>query len=349
MRKRIWVLVALVSSTLGAQTRENCPNGPGRAFGIIAYQCANCGFKQGNGERPTYSFFAEPVVVETNRATGVTAGDVIEAVNGKPITTSAGAEQFTYPPAGDNTIAIRRGRDRQVLRVSVVGCDASRAPSQTQFSMDDIERIEVLKGAAAGFGSAGQNGVLVITTKTAARPSTSSDSTRVRVRVLDEVRIASQQRDALESQLAAARMVFTDQHPQVKALLDELAKPLVIVDGVVVDPNTVRFPTAQPLTGRYGFALECRPRCTPATAKDGPLIYTYNRYGGFPVIAAVRRGSAAERAGLKEGDLVIKVGGHSVLEDEGARGLGRLELVEMLRLTVRRDGKDLDYVIRLDR
>ena len=84
------------------------------------------------------------------------------------------------------------------------------------------------------------------------------------------------------------------------------------------------------------------------TATIGATYVPPNGRGAMPITQVVAQGPA-ERAGLKEGDLVVKVEGYSVLEDEGARGLARLELVEMLRLTVRRDGKDVEYVSRVDR
>lgn len=328
MRKRIWVLAALASSTLGAQTRERCPSGPGAAFGISAYQCANCGFKQ--GDRPIYSFFAEPVVVEANGSTGVTAGDVIEAVNGKPITTSAGAEQFTYPPAGENLITLRRGRERQTVRATVAAaCDGGTG--EAQFTLDAIERVSVIRGdaAAAKYGSSAASGVVEITTRrspgTPRPPVSVLDSSRIRVRELAEFSDAMRQRTGVD--------------------------PLIIVDGVPVDARRYRVldPGAYPPVGRYGFAVECAKGCTGARGKDGPIHYAYNRYEAFPQIVAVRTDSPAGRAGLQPGDLVVKVEGRSVLEDEGARHLGRLELIEMVRLTVRRGGKDLDYVIRADR
>jgi hypothetical protein len=52
---------AVVAGDLAAQT---CSFGPGEMFGIVAYQCANCGFKRERADRPSYLFYAEPVVTE---------------------------------------------------------------------------------------------------------------------------------------------------------------------------------------------------------------------------------------------------------------------------------------------
>jgi len=56
----------------------------------------------------------------------------------------------------------------------------------------------------------------------------------------------------------------------------------------------------------------------------------------------------AERAGLEVGDLVVKVEGHSVLDDEGAKGLARLDRVDVLHLSVRRDGNEIDYTLKVN-
>jgi hypothetical protein len=90
--------------------------GPGQFFGITGYRCPACQDKREPGKPVEFSFLAEPVVVSVNNATPVKPGDVIEAVNDQPITTSAGSTQFTYPPVGPNTLTVRRGRDRIVLR-----------------------------------------------------------------------------------------------------------------------------------------------------------------------------------------------------------------------------------------
>jgi hypothetical protein len=321
MRQHIRTIALLLTSTsVAAQTVESCPTGPGAAFGIVAYQCANCGYKQ--GERPIYSFLAEPVVVETNRATGINAGDVVEAVNGKPITTTAGAEQFTYPPGGANTIAIRRGREQQVLRVSVpFTCGVSESRRRTRLSPDDIEIVEVIKGTAATtrYGQDAFAGAVVVTTRNGASGAASpslSDTTRLRLR--EELLEATSQPRGSE--------------------------PLLVIDGVVMG-RTLSTPLPPP-AGRFGFGFKCEPSCTVWTGRDGPLIYSYYKYKVFPAINAIGPASPAARAGLKVGDLVIKVDGHSVLDDEGAKGLARLERVDAVRLTVRRDGKEMEFTLR---
>ncbi len=112
------------ATSMAAQQPNSCPTGPGAAFGITGYQCANCSFRQEKNGRPTYLFYAEPVILQTNGAGGARVGDILEAVNGLPITTVTGSYLFTYPRAGDNQLTIRRGRERHVLEFTLPGPDA---------------------------------------------------------------------------------------------------------------------------------------------------------------------------------------------------------------------------------
>jgi hypothetical protein len=308
---------------------QACAVGPGEVFGIAAYQCANCGFKREKLKRPTYTFFAEPVVLEAKSPGVFRIGDVIESVDGKPITTSAGADLFTYPALGDHEISVRRGRSRQVLRMSIAGtgCDVKSIPLNTtgfRFSLDDVERVEVLKGPAAAerYGAtAPASGVVVITTKQGnAGPAAIANADSTRAQMRDVFRQAG-------------------------------LEPLIIVDGVPITSDERRQLNLPHIdrTGRFGFAVSCEPSCTAATTKEGTLHYTYYRYDGFPPIVAIRPSSPADRAGLKVGDLVTKVDGHSIRDEEGARILAKLDRVDAVRITVRRDGKDVEVELRADR
>jgi membrane-associated protease RseP (regulator of RpoE activity) len=137
--------------------------GPGEAFGVAAYQCASCGIKQEGVPRPEYSFNAEPVVLQTEPWTPLRAGDVIEAVNGKPITTRAGADQFTYPPNGESVVTVRRSGTRAELRFAArEKCNNSFPPEHR------IQSVEVLRGhvAVQRYGVEGLQGVIYISTRT---------------------------------------------------------------------------------------------------------------------------------------------------------------------------------------
>ena len=325
--------LSLVIGVVGAGNlaAQACSFGPGEMFGIVAYQCANCGFKREKPDRPTYLFYAEPVVLEAKSPGVFRVGDVVEAVDGKPITTSAGAEVFTYPTVGDHEVSVRRGRTRLGLRMSIsaTGCEVTTTPGnllQFQLSMADIEAIEVLKGpaAVAQYGQqAARGGVVTITTK----PHNAGSITSAN---LDSVR-------------ARARETLGSTPGPLSANY-----PMIIVDGVLVSSSNVpgSVGSDRSTEGRFGFAVACQLPCTPATTKEGTLHYTYYKYVGFPPVAAIRPNSPADRAGLRFGDLIVKVDGHPIGDEEGARILSKLDWKDTpLRLTVRRDDKELTIKI----
>src|SRR4051812_17950328 len=100
--------VAMGGAPLAAQEGASCSS-PGAVFGVTSYQCASCSFKQGGRTMTIYtSFQTEPIVLTTAKESALQPGDVIEAVNGEPITTAAGAEQFTSPRGGNANVTVRR-------------------------------------------------------------------------------------------------------------------------------------------------------------------------------------------------------------------------------------------------
>jgi hypothetical protein len=176
----LFVMVAALMRTAGAQIGSRCPliiidgvvqapaAGPGQAFGVTAYQCTSCSHKKEGDARAEYSFNAEPVVLETATWSPLKAGDVIEAVNGHPITTRAGADQFTYPPAGEALVMVRRGGARVELRMAPhQGCADRWLPNANR-----IERVAVIRGETAvlRYGLDALQGAIVITTKKDSTP-----------------------------------------------------------------------------------------------------------------------------------------------------------------------------------
>jgi TonB-dependent SusC/RagA subfamily outer membrane receptor len=166
--------LALIAPEVAAQGERACPLiivddvvqqptvGPGEAFGVTAYQCASCSTKTDPSGRTEYSFSSEPVVLQTTHWTPLRPGDVIEAVNGKPITTRAGAEQFTYPPVGENVLALRRGATRTELRFT-----PKPKCADLSFDPNRIESVEVLKGGAAAsvYGAQAREGAIIVSLK----------------------------------------------------------------------------------------------------------------------------------------------------------------------------------------
>jgi TonB-dependent SusC/RagA subfamily outer membrane receptor len=310
--------------------------GPGAALGVLAYQCASCGFKREKG-RTLYSFNAEPVITQVTATSVLRAGDVIEAVGGKPITTAEGADAFAYPadPA------------------------AGRGPALPQPA--EIERVEVIKGAAAArlYGIEATNGVISVVTK--------SGSLVARV---DTTAAALQPIAAmLARQMAAVGR-----------------QPLLIVDGVVQpwpvreiavrvrrDGKSVTLiapvmdrcdgdskPASSPRdsartlpagvaapnepAGRFGLAVSCEPTCTKARARDGT---DYWRFDGYPPIVALLPSGPAERVGLKVGDRVTDIDGISILTEQGALRFLRNESKDSMQVTVLRGGEKIGYLVSL--
>jgi membrane-associated protease RseP (regulator of RpoE activity) len=106
----------LGAAPVAAQTAP-CTTGPGAAFGVIAYQCSSCGINNANG-RTTFEFQAEPVIQQVSGESALKPGDIIQAVNGSPILTAAGAQLFTYPRFGEHTITVRRDGERKEIATS---------------------------------------------------------------------------------------------------------------------------------------------------------------------------------------------------------------------------------------
>jgi len=164
------VTLTVVTSSVAAQVGGVCPlividgevqptAGPGEAFGVIAYQCASCAFKRDRGAAPEYSFNAEPRILATTEWSALRQGDVIEAINGQPITTRAGSDQYTYPSRGESLITVRRDGTRVDVKAT------PRADCNDPLvDRSNIARVEVLKGPLAlqWYGPASAGGVIQV-------------------------------------------------------------------------------------------------------------------------------------------------------------------------------------------
>lgn len=269
-------------------TRRSGNLGPAEAFGIVALDIASFEETKWPDRPPVFSLLAEPVVVSVMKTSLLKPGDVIEAIDDHPITTSAGSRQFTYPSPGANTLTVRRGRDRIVLRFDVVA-----PPPCTDWTTPP-----------AGVGVQGRRGGNV-----------NFDSARVgRGRARGSIPIRT-----LDS-------------------LNWSRRPIYVVDGVRMEPTTV------PPSSRFGFAVTCPSTCVKVTTTDGTSFYKFDT---TPAISAVLANSPAATAGLKVGDVLVKVDGLSILEDDGAIRLSGSEQRQSLNVTVLRDGKEMAYTMQL--
>lgn len=90
----------------------------------------------------------------------------------------------------------------------------------------------------------------------------------------------------------------------------------------------------------FGFALECSG-CTRGRAEGDPMLAVWH-YSDYPRVVAVAPGGAAERAGIREGDVLMSVDGMSILSSDGARRFSGVRLADNIRLTLDRGGKAFD-------
>jgi TonB-dependent SusC/RagA subfamily outer membrane receptor len=337
-------------ATLQRGTSVQCV-GPGAAIGVIAFQCASCRIEHEKG-RITYSFNAEPVITQVSGASVLRAGDVIEAVGGKPITTSEGAEAFAYP---------------------LGFVSAARASGSA--GAEYIESVEIVKGpsAAALYGTAATNGVITIITKQGKSGGQSMPDSATASRNASIAATLEQQPYRGRGYLLGDTVVVAP-------------RPLLVIDGVIQDwpaheivlrvrrdgksialispvadrcddepkpgpdlrisarvagPDTRSRPA---LTNRLGLAIVCDSVCSPAQARDGTEYY---RFGRYPSVFALVAGGPAEGAGLKPGDVLTDIDGISILTEEGAlRFIGR-DSKESMRVNVLREGKKVGFVVSL--
>ncbi|MEO8623958.1 MAG: PDZ domain-containing protein [bacterium] len=153
---RTMVLLA-TASALPAQGWQSCLTRTPAAIGINSFQCANCEFNTTSDGTIPYTFSTEPVVLKVGSGSALIAGDIVEAINGHPITTITGAMQFVHPPTGKNDLTVRRGRDRRVFTVSLSGTDCAREPRSAS---TDSATIVDLRRAITRPDSARVNGIL---------------------------------------------------------------------------------------------------------------------------------------------------------------------------------------------
>jgi membrane-associated protease RseP (regulator of RpoE activity) len=113
--------------------------------------------------------------------------------------------------------------------------------------------------------------------------------------------------------------------------------PIYVIDGVRMEPLD-----ASPVI-RYGFALACQPKCAKMTRTDGVSFY---RFESAPTIEAIQSGSPAASAGLQVGDVLLRIDGLSILEEDGAIRLSRPESRQSIQVTVRRDGKEMNVMLQ---
>jgi C-terminal processing protease CtpA/Prc len=76
---------------------------------------SSCGFQNKANAPPAFSFHVEPILLRVSSKSLLRNADIIEAVDGHPITTREGSDAFTYPDTGLHVITLRRAGKQERL------------------------------------------------------------------------------------------------------------------------------------------------------------------------------------------------------------------------------------------
>ena len=286
----------------------------GRIFGITEFRCTSCGMASPrDSTRVVYSFGSEPFVVETDNPTNrIKPGDQVVAVNGNPITTRVGADQFAYPPVGTATITVRRNNVNINIEQLVSTARYCPVAFTTRMSFDSLGAprvgvgpIQVGRGARSG-GGGGRGGV-----RQGAGAVARADSG------------TGAQLDSVVARMRAAGG----------------GGRMAVLRSATPDP------IRQVQISTFGFSLTCQAACELARSRDGTTQYP--RFDAYPVLSNVSSTSVAGRAGLRDGDRLITVNGISPMVEEGALILHRAARETTLELEVERGDKREKITLKL--
>ncbi|HEV8447000.1 MAG TPA: PDZ domain-containing protein [Gemmatimonadaceae bacterium] len=99
-------------------------------------------------------------------------------------------------------------------------------------------------------------------------------------------------------------------------------------------------------SGEGGTAGRGRGEFVGAARGGGLAVWRYDEY---PRVAAVVPGGAADRAGIREGDVLLAVDGMSITTDEGSRRFSELRAGDTASFSLDRAGKTVDVNIVVGR
>jgi membrane-associated protease RseP (regulator of RpoE activity) len=340
--------------------------GPGAAFGIDAYDCANCGIaRYRDSVHAVYTFGAEPVVVAVSPQARdrIRPGDVIVAVNGNPITTRAGADMFAYPDSGEVKLTLRRNGTN--IDVTSYSLTPRMSLNDAMVRAREIEgRGGVAASGGAGFGRSG--GVGGARVGGGGRGGAGGAAAGGRVAPTSPVADS-----ALRARLCAAQDRGTDDSTARRTLAvcpsdtprADSPQPVRTMSsrggvggGIATarspgEPTSAALATSAMATSNvelrnFGFTLSCRPDCTRARSGAG---VAYWKFDGYPTVAvqSLAKDGIAAKVGIHEGDVLVSVNGLSPLSEEGAVLLNRTDRELELTLEFSRGGKREKYVLKL--
>jgi len=316
-----WTALAIVAALPVAATAQAVATcGPGRAFGITAWESPSFTTRYyDDSTHAVYSFGGEVVVGQATPNGRVRAGDVVVALNRNPITTRAGADLFAYP-SGEVVLTVRRGGANVDIEHSFAQYSCSEARPSFYISGGRISgNLSATRSGALRLDSTGRvtSGGVTVGGRGGRGGGGGGGGRGGRADTLQD-----------SARLARAAAALLDARLRVGLRADSAA-------------------TARNVSVRnFGFGLLCEPACTRAVARDGAA---YWRFAGYPAVArmSVPTDGVAGRAGIREGDVLISVNGHSPMSDEGAQLLSRTERELTLTLEMSRGGRRATYTLKL--
>ena len=122
------------------------------------------------------------------------------------------------------------------------------------------------------------------------------------------------------------------------------AAPAISEAWTVVVPASPASPS-----GWYGFSFRCNNCGWSSSGRSGETPVWESNDDTPPELSIVDPGGPAARAGLKAGDRITAIDGHSINSFEGARRLGAVVPGQTVRLTVRRGQEVLVRSLTLGR
>jgi membrane-associated protease RseP (regulator of RpoE activity) len=316
-----------------------CQSNPWEPLGIAKLKCESCTVE---GQR-TYLFDAEPVVESILANSALRAGDVILAINARPITTREGGMLFSNPPTGSNTVTVRRsGAQTDIVAQFPRMC----SPGSLHISAEKIEvdqgrttmskamlsfqpgppAVIQARGAAGSVAAAAQLTAAMAAIELEAKrmqAMKASDTTLQQslARLQDQVRQLNAAATAITaaSANAAANAATVAGGARGGRGAPSTAPPRLAAAAIGVGggarggPGSARGGRggggggASAVSGfnrvRYGIALDCNQSCV--NTGTGP-IESFTR---LPKVSSVAAGSPAAQADLRVGDQVVAVNG----------------------------------------
>ena len=303
-------------------------------LGILQLKC-DCTLRVDSEDRfRSFRFRTDPVIMRIESgspADGVLrSGDFITHIDGARLRTPIGAQRFADIRPGQNVaLTIWRDGVTSVVRLKATGLD-----------WDDNRVLGTLAPAVSGYETRwetwdnGAVGVIAAVPATPAAPSQPGMPVRPALpgawsppaAPLEPPRTPRPERAAQ----APRAPVATPARPPT---------PAPAVWAIV--PETRVAPS-----GWFGFSFRCSDCGWSRRSDDSDPVWESDE---APELSMISAGGPAARAGLRRGDRLTHIDGHSITSREGARRMGAVRPGQTVKLTVVRGGQTLSRELTLGR